>query len=230
MFTLCGPCFRCVGLAVMLVVAATRTSSGEFLSDLTLSGNLADPLHVVPGTSVAVAVLCQQTYGTASDENDISRIQLNWMDSSASLNLATSSTWTWDDSTGHPSVYGLGATVNDSTMSDLIVNRQNAGVGIAPTSPFSIGTLAFAAPAAEGAYTVRLTGGSDDNETSTAVLDGDNAVTLAIGGLTVGSYSFTVVPEPSTGILLFSAAAGTWLFRRRTRSVGKLGNKDSNLN
>jgi len=104
------------------------------------------------GTCLATANwdgdMMAETYGTNYWDNDIARLQLNWSNSSPGLNLSTGGTWTWGSA-----VTGLIApppriTINDTDLSDGIVNIQNsAGITIAPASPFVVGVLAFSAPA-----------------------------------------------------------------------------------
>jgi autotransporter-associated beta strand protein len=195
----------------MFIVALVgpHAAFGQFSAAFTLTGDAQDPANVFPLTPLAITVSDTQTYGTNYWDNDISRLQLNWSNSSAGLNLATGATWTW----GAP-VLGLIAppphiTINDTDLSDDLVNIQNsAGITIAPASPFSVGTLALAAPAYNpgggNTYTLNLAGGSYDDETLTAVIDvmpvnpGDpDGVLLAPPngtGLTLSTYTFTVVP------------------------------------
>jgi len=198
-------------ILAMFIVALVgpHAAFGQFSAAFTLTGDAQDPADVFPLTPLAITVTDTQTYGTNYWNNDISRLQLNWSNSSAGLNLATGATWTW----GAP-VLGLVAppphiTINDTDLSDGLVNIQNsAGITIAPASPFTVGVLSFAAPAynpvESNTHMLNLTGGSYDNETLTAVIDvmpvqgGDpSGVLLAPPngtGLTLSTYTFTVVP------------------------------------
>ncbi|MCX5677212.1 MAG: autotransporter-associated beta strand repeat-containing protein, partial [Planctomycetota bacterium] len=197
-------------IAVALTtVLGSQAAYGEFSALFTLSGDAADPAKVFPLTPLTITVADTQTYGTEYWNNDISRLQLNWSDSSSGLNPATGASWAW----GTP-VLGLIApppdiTINDTDLSDGVVNIQNAaGITIAPVSPFTVGVLTLSAPAYNpvggNTHTLYLTGGSYDDETLTAVIDvmpaqpGDpNGVLLAPPsgtGLTLSTYTLTVVP------------------------------------
>jgi len=194
---------------VAVALVGPHAAFGQFLAAFTLSGDAQDPANVFPLTPLAITVTDTQTYGTNYWDNDISRLQLNWSNSSAGLSLATGATWTW----GAP-VLGLVAppphiTINDTDLSDGLVNIQNsAGITIAPASPFVVGVLGLNAtaynPLGGNTYTLNLTGGSYDDETLTAVIDvmpvnpGDPSGMLLAPpngtGLTLSMYTFTVIP------------------------------------
>jgi len=198
-------------ILAMFIVALVGpyAAFGQFSATFTLTGDAQDPANVFPLTPLAITVTDTQTYGTNYWNNDISRLQLNWSNSSPGLSLATGAAWTW----GAP-VLGLVAppphlTINDTDLSDGLVNIQNSAViTIAPASPFSVGTLTLAAPTYNpgggNTYTLNLAGGSYDDETLTAVIDvmpinpGDpDGVLLAPPngtGLTLSTYTFTVIP------------------------------------
>ena len=203
-----------------------------------MSGNLADPNAVFPGTSIQVAVADAQQYNVNPPGYDVTLIQLNWTASTAALNLATASTWTWhSDITGFANV-----PYNDPNMTDERVDPDYdpvLGPGIVRRTAynenpvthnlvgiqapqFTIGTLQFAAPAYNSGggntYTMSLAGGSFDDETLTALCAGLGGLDtqLYVGnGLTIGTYQFTV------------AAAGTWL--GGTTAFNTPGNWSSNM-
>ena len=200
---------------VAILTASAQSGYGAFISDVSLSSNLSAPNNVLGGTAVEIMVACSQSYNTTNPGNDISRIQLNWTDSSAGLTLTAGSTWTWDSATS-----SLNFT-DDADMSDGIVNRQGAGAAIAPSSPFTIGVLSFLAPAYnEGGvntYVLNLIGGSESNGSCSAVADGTTYLTpKSLGGMTVGDFSFTVVPEPASTLLL--GVGGLTLLRRKRQA------------
>ncbi|MBM4020090.1 MAG: hypothetical protein FJ288_17525, partial [Planctomycetes bacterium] len=181
--------------SVALMLAAAPAVRGEFAGSLTMTGNVADPNYVFPLTPIVITVWDAQGYSASNPGNDISHIQLRWLDSSAGLNLTTASTWTWG-----AALSGLGDLVDDADMSDGLVMRINAGDGIVPGAYFSMGTLAFAAPMAAGTYTLTLTGGHagippEEEATCSAIADGETALLPSpLGtGLTLSGYTFTVV-------------------------------------
>ena len=202
-------CRTCILAVVLVALVGPHAAFGQFSAALTLTGDAQDPAGVFPLTRLAVTVTDEQAYGTNYWNNDLSRLQLNWSNSSAGLNLAAGATWAW----GAP-VLGLVAplphfTINDTNLSDGVVNIQNgAGIAIAPASPFTVGSLGLTAPAYNplggNTYTLNLTGGSYDDETLTAVIDvmpineGDPDGVLLTPphgtGLTLSAYTFTVVP------------------------------------
>ncbi|MBE3097465.1 MAG: hypothetical protein IMZ44_10100, partial [Planctomycetes bacterium] len=184
----------CAG-AVLVFGQAAR---GEFSAVLTLTGDAANPSSVFPGTPITVTVWDTQGYNTyPTDGWQISFVQLRWADSSGGLNLMAplGSTWTWGDAI----LVTEDLEVDDSNMSDGIVTRVYIGDGVSPGASFSMGTLAFTAPAATGTYTLTLTGGAnppDQEATCTAIAHGEAALLPpGIGsGLTLSNnYSITVV-------------------------------------
>lgn len=130
---------------------------------------------------------------------------------STALSLS-SATWTWDSDTD-------GIVIEDeSDMSDSIVSRQGTN-GITATS-FDIGVLSFNAPAALGTYTVNLTAGDADTEPlpdNTLMADGTTTI-YEDNDLTLGTFSFTVVPEPGTAVLLACGALAALLRRRKAKA------------
>jgi len=201
--------------AVLMVLVAASAAQAAFSANWVLSTDLADPALVPPGTFVT-ATLTMDAYTPAVAGDDIARIQVSWVDSTADV---TGGTWTWD-----AALAGLSGFV-DSDMADLIVNRQNAGTGIVVAAPLTIGTLTFTAPMAEGDYTLDLTHLGDLLDTS---LMYDGSTYLApTQGLTIsdngdmdagddGAYDFHVMPEPATLALLGLGGLAT-LLRRRSR-------------
>ena len=196
-------------LALVGSQAAHGQDSGQFAAVFTLSGNADDPANVFPLTPLTIGVSDAQTYGTNYWDSAIARLQLNWSNSSAGLSLSAGATWAWGSA-----VTGLIAppphiTLNDTDLSDGIVNIENtADITIAPASPFVVGVLALNAPAYNpgggNTHTLDLSGGSYDDGTLTAVIDvlpndpeDPSGVLLAPPngtGLTLSTYTFTVVP------------------------------------
>ncbi|MCX5685186.1 MAG: hypothetical protein NT049_16115, partial [Planctomycetota bacterium] len=188
---------------MVVALASAQTASAQFSASFTMTSTAANPAHLFPLTPITVTVWDTQGYGTTIYDNSITRIQLNWANSSAGLGLATGSTWTWGSA-----LAGLVDYV-DSGMSDNIVGLANAGDGVAPGSPFSAGTLVFNAPAYNSGggntHTLSLTGGSYDDETLSVVACGSpspipgepGGVQLLAPpngtGLTLAGYNITVV-------------------------------------
>jgi hypothetical protein len=172
---------------------AVPAARAEFTAAFTLSGNVADPNSVLPGTTLIITLTDTQGYGTNWYDDDITRIQLNWANSPAGLNLGAA-TWTWGSA-----LSGLGTFINDCDMSDSIVNRQNEGLGVAPASPFVVGTLTFVVPAYQdggtNTYVLDLAGGDYDEETLSVVGDGETYLLASPHGtgLTLSGYQFSVL-------------------------------------
>jgi hypothetical protein len=195
-----------LSLAVVTLAAAS-SASAAFTADLNLTGNLADPAHVQKGDPVTITVGCSWTANASNPGDNITRIQLNWSNSDSALSLPTAGTWAWNTATD-----GINS-IGDSDLSDGKVNRQ--GLGITPPASFTIGTLSFNAPLTEGTYALNLTGGSLGGGTASVVADGTTYL-YAGNDLTMGTYSFTVVPEPATLALL--AFGGLAFLRHRQKA------------
>jgi len=203
-----------------LILACAQAGYASFIGDISMGDDgLGDPNNVAPGTPITLDVAAAVTYtgawdssGTNNPGDDIQWIQLRFDDSSAALSLSGAS-WSWDSDTSV-----LGTT--DTDMSDYIVSCQGAvSPGITATS-FDLGVLSFNAPAALGTYTVELTGGDINTEPSpdnTLMADG-LTVLYEDNGLTLGTFSFTVVPEPGTAALLACGALAALLRRRKAKT------------
>ena len=199
-----------VGMLVLIPVQATHAA---FISDVSMvgsSGPQGDALayggEVVEGTPVEIAIACRQQYNASNPGDDVTRIQLSWINSSPGLNLNAESLWAWD-----PATDAARAFADDADMSDRIVNRQGIanGVGITDSS-FDVGVLSFDAPAyvegGDNSYVLNLTGGAEVDASCSVVADGD-AIYLtphSLGGMNVGDFAFTVaaVPEPVVSAIL----------------------------
>jgi hypothetical protein len=191
-------------ICLVVALASAQSARAEFSASFTMTSSVADPAHVFPLAPITVTVWDTQGYGTTIYDNAITRIQLNWSNSSAGLGLAAGSTWTWGSA-----LAGLVDYV-DADMSDNIVGRLNAGDGIVPGTYFSVGTLVFNAPAYNSGgvntHALNLTGGSYDEETLSVVACGSpspipgepGGVQLLAppngAGLTLSGYNVTVVP------------------------------------
>ena len=206
--------------AVLMVLVAASAAQAAFSSSWVLSTDLADPALVAPGTFVTATVtIDSQTYAATDPGDDISRIQISWVDSTADV---TGGTWTWAD-------LGIGGSLgDDSDMGDGIVNLQSAGGSVVLTAPPAvvIGTLTFTAPMVEGDYKldIRYINTALD---STMMADADLAIAPGGNGITIsddndmdagddGAYDFHVMPEPATLALLGLGGLAT-LLRRRSR-------------
>jgi len=201
--------FAC-SIAVLVGIAWCQPGYAQFGGTLDLTSNYGDwhtgdpPVVIPAGALVTITTSCAWTNVATNPGDNITRIQLNWSNSSSALNLATSGTWTWNANTD-----GI-AALSDIDLSDGKVNRQ--GAGIAPASPFDIGTLTFNAPMVDGTYEVNLTGGSLGGGTASVLADG--TVYLYDGNnLTLDTFQFAV-PEPATLTLLVAGGLAV-LFRRR---------------
>jgi len=199
--------FRILKLALFSAVAAlacTAAAHGDFAAAFSLAGDAPDPAHVFPLTPLVVTLWDTQGYGTTPADNSITRIQLNWTDSAPAL--TTGSTWTWSSA-----LSGLGLAYDDSDMSDRFVVRMNLGdEGVIPGTYFSVGTLAFTAPAYNSGgvniHALDLNGGLVVTETMTLVACGAPAIQPGDvdgvwlmappngTGLTLFGYNITIVP------------------------------------
>ena len=205
---------RIITRAVMIAVVGLCVQAGyaftgveDFQADIWLTSNLADPDHVAPGTPVVITAHCDVSYVEQDPGNDVTRIQLNWNDSSSGL--LSSALWTWGPDVLGSTLQLGGANGGNEVSDDGIVNRQAAGAGTQFGSPFVIGTLAFDAPAFNGGgstYGLYLTGGDYDLGTLSTIADGTCYLLEeqhAGGGiLTLGDYAFTVTPEPCSAALV----------------------------
>jgi len=120
-----------VSICAVAILALAQPVCAQFSASLALTGDAADPANVFPLTPLTVTVTDTQGYGTTIFDNAISRIQLNWTNSSAGLGLTAGSTWTWG-----AALAGLVDYV-DADMSDGIVGRINAGECVVPGTYFS---------------------------------------------------------------------------------------------
>jgi hypothetical protein len=193
-------------ICLVIILASAQSAQAEFAATFTMTSTAADPAHVFPLTPITVTVWDAQSYGTTPLADDsITRIQLNWENSSTTLSLTTGSTWTWNSTL----LSGILA-YNDSDMSDgLVACANGGGDGIVPGTYFSLGTLAFTAPAYTGGvntHALDLNGGLVDEETVTLVAcgapaalppDTDGVWLMAFPngeGLTLNGYNITIVP------------------------------------
>jgi len=210
MITRAGRAFIVSGLVLAFAQGAFGAAifGGSISMDDT---DLADLNNVAQGAQITLDVAASVTY-TSNPGDDVNWIQLNFANSSSALSLS-GATWAWSSDTN-----GISGITNEYSMSDYIVGRQGTS-GITATS-FNIGILTFNAPTTNGTYTVDLTGGSIAAipvPTNTFMADG---LTLMYNGnsnnpLTLGSFTFTVVPEPGTLILLGCGGLGILLRRRK---------------
>jgi len=199
-----------VGLCRVVVVLAASAiavpaAHAEFMAEISLSSDLADPDHVAPGTEFTVMAFCTWSAAAMNPGDNITRIQLNWSGSSAEIDLPNTADWAW-----HGSTDGINA-LGDADLNDGKVNRQ--GAGIAPGATFEIGRLELTAPASDGTYTVNLTGGSLGDGSATVIADGTTYLYEG-NNLDLGSLTFTV-PEPASLGLLAIGVIGLLGRRRR---------------
>ena len=193
-------------ICLVVILASAQSAQAEFAATFTMTSNAPVPAHVFPLTPITVTLWDTQGYGTTPADDSITRIQLNWTDSSTALGLTTGSTWTWSDA-----LSGLGLAYDDFDMSDGLVVRMNLGdEGVIPGTYFSVGTLAFTAPAYNSGggniHALDLNGGPVEEETMTLVACGAPAIQPGDidgvwlmahpngEGLTLNGYNITIVP------------------------------------
>lgn len=202
---------RFLGVAAVVLMLG-QAAYADFTANITMLGDPPDPNDVAPGTAIVLTVIDAQQYNGSGDGSYINWIQLNFEDSSTGVQAdLEAGAWAWGAS------ISAGLPTGNDLMDDLIVDRQKAGGWIAPASPIPVGTLTFDAPVALGTYTIALTGGSTSDTTHTFISSGflDLDVQPGGSGMTVGTYTFTVTPEPATMLLLGAGAVVAILRRKR---------------
>jgi len=198
---------------IVLVLASTEPafSDDAFQGNLVFSDNQADRNAVIPGTALRITVADDpQSYkpaipGQYVPETSLTFIQLNWSAPTGNLDLTAGAPWTWDNSL----VAGFTTVFYDSTLDgERILGRRafqlvqvepplqpKSIVGIEATQ-FAVGTLALTVPSygAANSYTLSLAGGSYAAGTLTAMAGGATYLLQSNGGLSFGTYQFTVIP------------------------------------
>ena len=188
---------------VVFSLAQISMGNGGLTGTIDLTSNLGDPNNVAPSTSISIYVSGTQS-GASTGLNNV---QLNWSGSDSELNLDTTATWIWDADTNV--INGLG---DDADVSDFAVSRIDTDYITAAS--FDIGTLTFNAPSDVGTYNVSLDGYSSYGVDNTWFNEGTTWIIEGLG-LTLDSFTFTVVPEPTAAILL--GIGGLALLRRRRK-------------
>jgi len=179
----------------------TFTGSGSIsMSD----ADLSNPNAVPQGTEITLDVAATVIFGSPTANDDINVIKLDF---SATAEDLSGASWAWDTATD-----GIDGITDDDDMSDEIVQRQGTPPGgeEIDASPFNIGILTFNAPSTNGTYTVQLTTG-----TSTFMADGVSFLSTAHANLTLGTFTYTVVPEPATMAVLGCGGLLVLLRKRR---------------
>ncbi len=202
-----------IAVCAMLAAGSVSYAVG-FDATWQITTDVANSAAVPAGAEITVTVTCTAQNYVGDPGDDITRINVSWLASTpALLDELAAGTWVWDSDLG-----GLGTFENDFDMSDHVVYRQNAAVGISPAASYGIGTLTFNAPMEDGTYTIDI---SHLNDATDSTLFGDGTTRRWKGnGLALtdgGQFEFTVVPEPTTMVLLGAGLAVTLIRRRRTR-------------
>ena len=200
-------------IAVCAMLTVGSVSYADFDATWQMTTDVVNPALVAAGDEIVVTIACtaQEYVGEPGDE--ITRVNVSWLDSTAELlDELAAGTWEWDSD-----LDGIGAFANDTDMSDHVVYKQNSSNGITPAAPYGIGTLTFNAPMEAGTYTIDI--GHVHQATNTTLFGDGDTRRWKGSGLTLtddGQFTFTV-PEPTTMVLLGAGLAVTLIRRRRTR-------------
>jgi len=199
-----GTRYLVVSLCV-LGLAQTTYGVAIFSGSISMSDtDLGDLNNVAQGAGITLDVAATVTYLGSNPGDDINGINLNFSDSTQDLSGAS---WAWDSDTD-----GITGLTNESGMADEIVTRAGDDTPITATA-FDLGILTFNAPSTNGTYTVYLTGGTGSDVTYMA--DEDEFLGVAGGNLTLETFTFTVIPEPTTMAVLGCGGLLALLRRKR---------------
>lgn len=187
-----GTRYLVVAVCVFALAQTTQANGAIFSGSITMDDiGLGDLNNVAQGAGVTLDVAATVNYNLSDPGNDINVIQLDFSDSTQDLSGAS---WAWNSAVS--SVLTL--FPDDSMSGDEYVTRK--GTSGLTTTPFDIGILTFNAPGTNGTYTVYLTGGTSPDITLMA--DGVTFISELHSNLTLGTFTFTVVPEPATMAVL----------------------------
>lgn len=220
-------CFLGVAAVVLMLGQAVYADFGALID---LDGPA--PTDVTGGTLMEVVVDdILQSYNASGNGTTVGSISLVFVGSSSAsgvpmdwstLTTGIGDAWTWD--AGLPLAFD-----EDVDVSDGIVSWTTDDTAFSPGA-FVMGTLKFNAPAYinsgnpnDNIYTLTLSGYVGGEATYMAdslfeVYATDPAYAAEYGALpnlTLGTYTFTVVPEPATLLLLGGGGAFALIRRKR---------------